>query len=146
MPIIVQTSPDNSSPSSFVIKSRHQSDNLSQKDFLSFVVMLGGVLPGTKSTSIGCFVIMPMLIGLLFVAEPFVKVVLTDKWIPSIKYLQILSLAYLTYPINSSNLTAIKSIGRSDVYMKLEIVRRILKMLILRLRKIMKHYFYFIIT
>jgi O-antigen/teichoic acid export membrane protein len=58
------------------------------------------------------------------VAENFVSVLLTDKWLNCVIYMQIICVAELTYSFSSSSLIVIKSMGRSDVFLKLEIVRR----------------------
>ena len=67
------------------------------------------------------FLLWPILVGLAVVAEPFVEIVLTSKWLPAVPYLQVLCLSFAFYPIHSSNLQVIKAIGRSDVILKLQI-------------------------
>ena len=87
----------------------------------------------SKSVSLGALVIIPILIGLMVVAEPFITLLLTEKWLPAVPYMQIICIGHASYSISSANLTAIKSIGRSDVYMKLEAVRRVVMIIILLL-------------
>ena len=84
-----------------------------------------------KTISMGAFIIMPLMLGLVAIAEPFIKLLLTDKWLPCVIYLQLICIANISVPLTSSNLVAIKSLGRSDIYMKLEIVRRVIMFLIL---------------
>ncbi|MBE5743459.1 MAG: lipopolysaccharide biosynthesis protein [Clostridiales bacterium] len=84
-----------------------------------------------KSISMGSLFIFPVMIGLLVVAKPLTIILLTEKWLPSVPYMQLLCLAHMTISLNSANLTVIKSMGRSDVYMKLEIIRRIIMIAIL---------------
>lgn len=84
-----------------------------------------------KTVAFGTALIMPVMIGLAAVSESFIEVLLTEKWLPCVEYMQILCLGYAVLSIESSNLVAIKAIGRSDVYMKLEAVRRVVMLLIL---------------
>ena len=73
----------------------------------------------------------PLLIGLAIMARPFVPVVLTDKWIQSVPYLQLLCFAGLLFPIHATNLNIIKAQGRSDLFLRLEIVHKVLIFLVL---------------
>ena len=84
-----------------------------------------------RSLTLGSFLIIPLMVGMALVAEPFVRVVLTEKWMPSVFYLQMLSLGYISIPITSANLTVIKSMGRSDMYMILEVIRRVMMIIVL---------------
>ena len=84
-----------------------------------------------KSITMGSFLVMPTMIGFAAISDSFIRVLLTDKWLPSALYLQIICIGNMTLSITSSNLVAIKAIGRSDIYMKLEGVRRCVMLLIL---------------
>ncbi len=84
-----------------------------------------------KTVSMGCLFVFPVMMGLLVVAKPLTIILLTEKWLPSVPYMQLLCLAYASFAFSSANLTAIKSVGRSDVYMKLEIIRRVIMVAIL---------------
>ena len=75
---------------------------------------------------ISSFLVFPMMIGFLAISEPFVKVVLTDKWLPIVPYLMIFCVSDMLKPIQTGNLQAIKAIGRGDVYLILEIIKKIL--------------------
>ena len=77
------------------------------------------------------FLIFPMMIGMAVVAEPLVRVVLTDKWLPAVPFLQIFCLSYALMPIHTANLQAINALGRSDIFLKLEIVKKITGLIIL---------------
>lgn len=78
-----------------------------------------------NSLKIGSFILMPLMAGLCATATPLFTVLLTEKWLPAVPYMQIICIGSANVAIMVSCLTAIKSIGRSDVYMKLEAVRRI---------------------
>ena len=84
-----------------------------------------------RSVTLGAIVIVPMMVGLAVTAESVILLLLTDKWLPCLIYMQIVCIAEASLSLCSSNLVAIKAIGRSDVYMKLEIVRRVLMLVVL---------------
>lgn len=92
-----------------------------------------------RSLSLGTFLIVPVMVGLAVTSEAVVKLLLTDKWLPCVLYMQILCLADASIPLTSSNLVAIKAIGRSDVYMKLEIVRRLAMLAVLMISVLCFH-------
>lgn len=77
------------------------------------------------------YLIFPMAFGLAAVAEPFVRLVLTDKWLPCVLYLQIYCFSFVFYPINACNLQAINAIGRSDWFLKIEIIKKIYGVIVL---------------
>jgi teichuronic acid exporter len=70
------------------------------------------------------FVIFPMMVGLAVTAEPLVKIVLTEKWLPCVPFLQIFCASYALWPIHTANLQAINALGRSDIFLKLEIIKK----------------------
>lgn len=78
-----------------------------------------------RSIQTSVYVIAPLMIGLLVVGEPFVRLILTEKWIPCVFYMRIFCIAYIFYPIHTANLNAIKALGRSDIFLKLEVVKKI---------------------
>jgi teichuronic acid exporter len=77
------------------------------------------------------FLIFPMMIGMAVVAEPLVKIVLTDKWLPAVPFLQIFCITYSFMPIQSANLQAINALGRSDIYLIISIIKRVYGLIIL---------------
>lgn len=77
------------------------------------------------------YVMAPLMMGLAFCAEPIVRLVLTDKWLACVPFLRIFCITYMFYPIHTANLNAIKAMGRSDLFLKLEIVKKIVGMTIL---------------
>ena len=70
------------------------------------------------------FVMMPLMAGLAVCAEPLVRWLMTDKWLPCVPYMQVFCVIYALYPLHTANLNAIKAMGRSDVFLKLEIVKK----------------------
>jgi len=72
------------------------------------------------------FLILPMMAILAAVANPLVKIVLGEKWLPCVPFLQIYCFIYAFWPIHTSNLSAINALGHSDIFLKLEIIKRCL--------------------
>lgn len=68
----------------------------------------------------------PMMIGLAVVAHPLVMVLLTDKWSESIPYFQLLCVAGVLYPVHLINLNLLQALGRSDLFLRLEIIKKVL--------------------
>lgn len=77
------------------------------------------------------YVMAPLMMGLAFCAEPIVKLVFTDKWLPCVPFLRIFCITYMFWPVHTANLNAINAMGRSDWFLRLEIVKKITGMIIL---------------
>lgn len=76
------------------------------------------------SIAVSSYIIFPMMAGLAGVAEPIVRLLLTEKWLPCVPYMQIYCFTMAFHPIHSCNLQAINAMGRSDIFLKLEIVKK----------------------
>ena len=77
------------------------------------------------------YVMAPLMMGLAACAEPLIRLILTEKWLPCVPYLRIFCITYMFWPIHTANLNAIKALGRSDLFLKLEIVKKIVGLTIL---------------
>lgn len=77
------------------------------------------------------YIIFPLMIGLGVVAEPMIRLLLTEKWLPCIPFLRIFCLVFALWPIHTSNLQAINAMGRSDIFLKLETIKKVLGILII---------------
>ena len=84
-----------------------------------------------RSIRISSYIMLPLMTGLALVAEPFIKLILTEKWLPCVPYLQIACFVMAFMPIHTANLQAIKAMGRSDIFLKLEIIKKITGLAIL---------------
>lgn len=84
-----------------------------------------------KTNRSTALMIFPMMAGLAAVATPFVRVLLTDKWLPSVPYLHLMCIVYALYPVEATDLQAINALGRSDLYLKTEIIKKIFGILAL---------------
>ncbi len=76
------------------------------------------------SMVVSSYVLFPMMVGLAAVATPLISLILTDKWLPCVPYLQIYCFIWAFNPIHGCNLQAINAIGRSDIYLKIEIAKK----------------------
>jgi teichuronic acid exporter len=79
-----------------------------------------------KALAILVLVNFPIMIGIAAVAHPLVVVLLTEKWIASIPYLELLCFVGLLYPVHLINLNALQALGRSDLFLRLEIIKKVL--------------------
>ena len=77
-----------------------------------------------RAIKVSSYIIMPLMMGLAVCAEPFVRFFLTEKWLPCVPYLRIFCFTYSFYPLHTANLNAIKAMGRSDLFLILEIVKK----------------------
>ena len=114
-PSLIVTNVDTSIASVLApVLSRKQDDLPSLKNM---------VMRGVKTSSV---VLFPLLIGLAVCAKPIVLLMLTEKWLPCVPYLQVLSIALMLKPIQTANLQGILAIGRSDVYLKIQTTQKII--------------------
>ena len=79
-----------------------------------------------KSMQISSYVIFPIMFGMMGVAEPLIKILLTDTWLPCVPYLRLCCVYWMVQPIQTANIQAIKAVGRSDICLKLEIEKKII--------------------
>lgn len=84
-----------------------------------------------RAIKISTYVMAPLMMGLTFCAHSVVGLVLTDKWLPSVFYMQIFCITFMFYPIHTANLNAIKALGRSDLFLKLEIAKKVVGLILL---------------
>lgn len=77
-----------------------------------------------RAIKVSSYIIMPLMMGLAVCAEPFVRFFLTEKWLPCVPYLRIFCFTYSFYPLHTANLNAIKAMGRSDLFLILEIFKK----------------------
>ena len=84
-----------------------------------------------RSVSINAYVLMPLLFGLAAIARPLTLLLLTEKWEPSIPFLQMLCLYFIFYYVNEPNMTAINSLGKSGVFLKYEVIKKTITILAL---------------
>lgn len=77
-----------------------------------------------RSISLSTYVIFPLMMGLAAIAPALIKYMLTDKWLLCVPFLRIACVYLALYPINIANLQAIMAVGRSDLFLKLNIIKK----------------------
>lgn len=80
---------------------------------------------------VSAFVVFPLMVMLAAIAAPLIRVMITSKWDGCVGFLQILSIAMMWYPIHAINLNLLQVRGRSDLFLRLEIYKKIFGVLIL---------------
>jgi O-antigen/teichoic acid export membrane protein len=76
-----------------------------------------------RSITMSTFVIFPAMVGLAVIAKPLVLILLTEKWLPIVPFLRMFCVSYALYPLHTANLQTINALGRSDLFLKLSILR-----------------------
>lgn len=84
-----------------------------------------------RSISLSTYVMAPLMMGLAFVSPVLIELLLTDKWLPCVPFLRIFCISYMFYPIHTANLNAINAMGRSDLFLKLEVAKKVIGMILL---------------
>lgn len=77
-----------------------------------------------RAIQISSYIMWPMMLGMAACADNIVSIVLTDRWLSAVPYLQIACITYGLWPIHTANLQAINAMGRSDIFLKLEIIKK----------------------
>jgi len=72
------------------------------------------------------FIVFPVMIGMAALAYPLVVALVTDKWAQCVPYLQIICLSSMWYPVHAINLNLLQVKGRSDLFLRLEIIKKAL--------------------
>ncbi len=78
-----------------------------------------------RSIVTSTFFIFPCMAGLAAVARPLTVLLLTEKWLPAVPFIQFCCFTFAFWPIHTANLQAIKAVGRSDIFLKLEIIKKV---------------------
>lgn len=77
-----------------------------------------------RSMRMTSYVVFPMMLGMAVVARPFILLLLTDKWSECIVYMQMVCMYSACHTITQTNLQAINAMGRSDIVLKLEFIKK----------------------
>lgn len=84
-----------------------------------------------NSITLSAYIIFPMMAGLAAVAEPLVQLLLTEKWLSCVPYMQVYCFTLAFYPVHTCNLQTINALGRSDLFLKLEIIKKMYGIVVL---------------
>ena len=79
-----------------------------------------------RSIVTSSFLIFPMMAGMIAVAEPMVLLLLQEKWMPCVPFLRLMCISFAFWPIHTANLQAINALGHSEIFLKLEIIKEVL--------------------
>lgn len=77
-----------------------------------------------RAISSSSFLLIPMLIGLAIVAKPMIEILLGEKWLMCVPFLQLSCFAYIFWPMQTTNVRALQALGRSDLFLKLGLIKR----------------------
>lgn len=99
--------------------SNEQDDRPKVKSMLSRAI---------KTSSLFIF---PLLVVLFVTAKPLVLFLLTDKWIEAVPFVRIFCVAYILLPIQMTNMEVIKSLGKSNIILKMEFVKKTIEITVL---------------
>lgn len=84
-----------------------------------------------RAIKVSCYIMMPLMVGLAVCAEPLIRILLTEKWLPSVFFMRVFCFSYAFWPIHTANLNAIKALGRSDLFLRLEVIKKIVGLIAL---------------
>jgi len=84
-----------------------------------------------RAIKVSSFIMWPCMFGLMAVGEPLIELLLTEKWLPCVPYMYIFCFTKGMLPIQTANLNAIKAVGRSDLYLKLEIIKKTIGLILI---------------
>lgn len=76
------------------------------------------------SIRVSSYVMWPLMMGLLVMAEPVVRLIFTEKWLPCVPFLQIACIQYALEPVQTANVQAVKAMGKGRTYLIMEIVKK----------------------
>lgn len=79
-----------------------------------------------RAIRVSSFCMWPLMVGLAVCGEPLIRLVLTEKWMPCLPFMYVFCLTYAFQPIHTANLNAIKAMGRSDLFLKMEIIKKVI--------------------
>ena len=103
----------------FPVLSRHQDEPQAIRSMMR------------KAIRTSSYIIWPIMIGIAATAEPLVRLLMTEKWLGSVPIMRVFCFSYALFPIQTANLNAIKAVGRSDIFLKLEIMKKIVGLTLL---------------
>ncbi len=98
----------------YPVLSSHQDDAKKRKEMLESMI------------KISSYIVFSVMAGLIVTAKPLVLLLLTDKWLPSVPYVEIMALSLALYPFMSVFTIGVNSMGKSDIGLKIEIAKKLI--------------------
>lgn len=77
------------------------------------------------------FLVFPLMVGLVFTSESIIELLLTERWLPAVPYMQIFAIIYMFSALHQPNIEAIKAMGRGKTILHLDIIRKIIEIVTL---------------
>ncbi len=77
-----------------------------------------------RVVQINSYILCPMMMGLAVCCEPLIRLLLTDKWIFCVPYMRLFCFVYAFSVLNTANMNTYRSLGRSDIYLIIEFIRK----------------------
>ncbi len=77
------------------------------------------------------FLVFPLMVGVASCSYSLIRLLYGEQWIPAVPYMMLACFSFALYPFHTINLRGIMVLGRSDVFLKLEIIKKSLKLLII---------------
>lgn len=84
-----------------------------------------------RSIKVCSFIIWPLMMGIAGVGKQMIELLLTAKWLPCVPFLYVFCVNFAFRPLHAANLNAIKAMGRSDIFLKLEIIKKTVGIILL---------------
>lgn len=84
-----------------------------------------------RALKTSCLVVVPLMTFLAVTADPLVRWLLGEKWVGAVLFFQMYCFIFALWPIHTTNLSALNGMGRSDLFLKLEIVKKIVGLVVL---------------
>lgn len=84
-----------------------------------------------RAIRISTYIMAPLMIGLAACGKTVVQILLTEKWLPCVPFMMVFCITFMFQPIHTANLNAIKAMGRSDLFLKLEIIKKSVGLVVL---------------
>jgi len=78
-----------------------------------------------KASELVTFISVPLLALMAFLAEPLIRILITDKWLPAVPYLQILCIAGIFYPVSGIQISILKALGKANEYLILNVIQKV---------------------
>jgi O-antigen/teichoic acid export membrane protein len=78
-----------------------------------------------RSLQVSSYIIWPVMMFLCVIAEPMIRWMLTQRWMPCVPYFRIACFSLAFMPVHTANMQALKVLGRSDLYLRVEVIKKL---------------------
>lgn len=99
-----------------------------------------------RAMMLSTYAIAPLMTILALLAEPIICLLFGEKWAPATPFMQLMCMYYAFWPVHTSNLQALNAIGRSDVFLRLEVIKKGIGVAILCITLIVTQNLYIVVA